>query len=809
MTDRAVDLEASVGVAVRGMWTAMGLSASDPLCPALISYLASFENWGRRSELLDEHPGLLSDTVDEVLDRLVSVSLAAERQSEPAPGCWSWTFACHRDVLRAFRVNGNHREQCAAVDRHATEPVALEQAGEMRDSATAMVWRAGTLIQLRRYEEASALLDKTAARARRDSDHAIEGQAELMLYQLEESSGSLADPGSRQRRSSHAQRAEEAFRRAGNDEGVAHALVYAVGCAIDAGDQLAVQHLLEKMRAVNETWWRWWDGYADAMQAFLTTGHVKGLVWCRDNAGMLGAFAEGQRQNCHRKIMFARGEMPTQEELPPELHALPAVSKPGGREDGPDAGGDVTALLESVESERLRAQSQVRQRELSAKHGITYFVAAREREAQGDWDGAVDILERITNRGLLHQAPAVWRQARAPGRLREQAVLWNAGFFEALGRHFEAPGAGSAKVLWHAMRGRRGRDRELEDHLVATLPHGVPAQRLVSAAEVRSRLPQGHDVVIYTVTGSVMLMDGQGIRRVGRFDHDAVDQAAARLRSGLADPTSGDPLRSEAAVFLERTLIEPVRAGAKGPCLSVVPTGPLWALPIGAIGVRPLCDDRDLGYVPNLSTLVALLQRDRLQRRIERFVGIADPDGSLRYAREEVFGAARHFSDETTLVGKDIVLRSALANLEDADVAHIACHGMTFPDFPEYSALHLASGPPHARFLLSQDAGALRLNARLVVLAACHSGSSLSTGAEEYIGFPGVFLSAGARCVIAPLWAVDDASTAQLVSAFYDALVSGLTPATALRAAQRELAERPETRHPFHWAAFQVFGVPP
>ncbi|MCX5103682.1 CHAT domain-containing protein [Streptomyces sp. NBC_00439] len=805
MTDPAVDLEASVEVAVRDMWAAMGLPASDLLCPALISYLAAFEDWERRSELLDEHPGLLSDTVDEVLDRLVNVWLTSERQSEPRPGAWSWTFACHRDVLRFLRVHGNHRERFAALEP-STEPLESDRAEEFRGSATAMVWRAGTLLRLRRHEEASILLDKASSTARREADHASEGEAELMLCQLEECSGSPADPASRQRLFSHAQRAEAAFRRAGHSEGMAHALVYAVGGAIDARDEFAVRYLLQKLRAVNEPWARWWEAYAEAMRAWMTTGDVEGLVWCRDNTGVLGLFAEGQRQNCSRKIAFSRSEIPACQELPPELRALPALSKSGGREET-GAGGVAAALLEDVEFERLSTHSQVRQRELSAKHRITYYVVARHKEAQGDWEGAVDTLEKITNRGLLYQASAAWRRARAPRPLRKKAALGDASFFDALAHHFDAPGDASAKVLRYAMRNRRDRERDLEDRLVTALPHGVPTQRPVSASEVRSWLPQGHDVVLYTATGSIMLMDTEGVQRVGRFDMDAVDQAAARLGSGLADPTTRDPLRTEAALFLDQSLIQPVRAEAKGRCLSVVPTGSLWALPIGTIGARPLCDDRDLGYVPNLSVLLSVLKRDRLNRRIERFVGMADPDGTLRHARGEVIAAARHFSDETTLVGNDIVLGPALANLEDADVAHIACHGMTFPDFPEHSALRLASGPPHARFLLSQDAGGLRLNARLVVLAACHSGNSLSTGAEEYIGFPGVFLTAGAQCVIAPLWAVDDASTARVMTAFYDALASGLTPAAALRAAQRELAVRPETGHPFHWAAFQVFGV--
>ncbi|WP_086829125.1 CHAT domain-containing protein [Streptomyces sp. NRRL B-24572] len=809
MSEPSDDSEAMVGAAVRGMWKAMELPASDPLCPALISYLIAFEEWGRRSELLDEHPELLGDKIDEVLDRLVTFCLSKEQLSEPHPGELSWTFACHRDLLRSLRAHGDHRERFAALDRPSVEPIDLEWAKEVWDAPAAMVARAGTLIMLRRHHEASSLLDRALAAARSNADHTAEGEAELMLCQLEESRGSAADPGSRARMLFRAERAEAAFRRAGNAEGMARALIHAVGCAIDVADEFTIRHLLDKLREVNDPWWQWWDAYAKAMNAWQSTGDVEGLMWCRDNAGVLGTYAQGQRDSCQRKIVFSQGQMLPADQLPLELKALPSHPGASGGADDAVAESMLATLLADIEAERLTTHSEARQRELSAKHRITYFTAAHRKEAQGDWEGAVDTLEGVTNRGLLYQASAAWRRQRTPERLRTETELWNSGFFDALSRYFEAPSAASANVLQYAMRSRRTRDLELEEQLASAFPRSMDTHRPASVAELISRLPQGHEVALYTANGSLMLINSEGVQRLARFDMDAVIPAAARLRDGLTDPTSRDPMRSDAALFLEQTLVKPLRDAADGSHLSVVPNMSLWTLPIGVIGRQPLCDNKNLGYVPNLSVLTTILGHERLQRRIERFVGIADPDGSLRHAREEVLCAAQYFSDQTTLFGDEIALRSALANLEDADVAHIACHGMTFPDFPEYSALRLASGTPRKRFLLAQDAGGLRLNARLFVLAACHSGSTLSAGAEDYIGFPGVFLMAGARCVAAPLWAVDDASTAAMMAAFYNGLANGLTPACALRAAQRELAAQTGTSHPCHWAAFQIFGVSP
>ncbi|GGQ07512.1 CHAT domain-containing protein [Streptomyces roseolilacinus] len=772
--------------AVQGVWAALGPPGDDPLCAALVAYVAAFD-WRRRADLLDAHPGLLGDRVDEVLDRLATTAPdAPETGGDPRPGTWAWTFACHRDTLRFVRARGEYRDLFDHVADDPSEIPGIEEAARLGGSAEALLWRGETLLRLRRHEEASRVLARAAEAARRDADHAAEGDAELMLCRLEHEAGSPVDPGRLRRVVGHAQRAEAAFRRADRPEGVAHALVFALGCAADERDDLAVRHLLDKLRAVDEAWWRWWDAYTAALRAWAATGDTEGLVWCRDHAHTLGPFGEGLRESCACKVDFSEGGAAVLDRL---LTGPP-----------PDR----------IETERLRLRSQVRQREASAAHFLTYLLAARRAQDEGDWATALDVLERNTSRGLLHQAPIARRWAHAPNDLRTEADEGNEGFFDALARHFDAPGPATAKLLRHAMRDRRERDRVLEERLVAAVPGAdAPVPRPVTTAEVAARLPRGHEVVLYTPTGSVVLLDRDGPRFLAPYDTDAVHAAAARLRGLLTDPAGGDPLRSEAARYLGRALTEPVRGAARGSRLSVVPTGALWGLPLGVLGARPLDEDRDLGYVPSLSVLTAVLERKRLRRRVERFVGVADPDGSLRHARAELLDAARHFADATTLVGDEVALRPALANLEDADVAHIACHGLTFPDHPEYSALRIASGPPRARFLLAQDAGGLRLNARLVVLAACHSGSSLSTGGDEYVGFPGVFLMAGARCVVAPLWAVDDASTARVMSAFHEALAAGGTPAAALRAARRRVAEDPATAHPYHWAAFQTFGVSP
>ena len=52
-----------------------------------------------------------------------------------------------------------------------------------------------------------------------------------------------------------------------------------------------------------------------------------------------------------------------------------------------------------------------------------------------------------------------------------------------------------------------------------------------------------------------------------------------------------------------------------------------------------------------------------------------------------------------------------------------------------------------------------------------------------------------------------DRSTAELMRHFYEAWVGGASAPSALRIAQRTLAETPRFRKPVHWGAFVIVGV--
>jgi CHAT domain-containing protein len=81
--------------------------------------------------------------------------------------------------------------------------------------------------------------------------------------------------------------------------------------------------------------------------------------------------------------------------------------------------------------------------------------------------------------------------------------------------------------------------------------------------------------------------------------------------------------------------------------------------------------------------------------------------------------------------------------------------------------------------------------------------------AEGIVGFTPAFMLAGAPRVIVSLWKVDDEATRALMVKFYELWKPGKLPtATALKKAQEYVASHDEWKHPYYWAAWQLWGLP-
>jgi CHAT domain-containing protein len=97
----------------------------------------------------------------------------------------------------------------------------------------------------------------------------------------------------------------------------------------------------------------------------------------------------------------------------------------------------------------------------------------------------------------------------------------------------------------------------------------------------------------------------------------------------------------------------------------------------------------------------------------------------------------------------------------------------------------------------------------LVNLAGCATGLQQDTGAALMSGLVPVFLVAGAGCVLASLWPIEDRPAAEFQRHFYSELLIHKDPLKSLAHTQRrclsgELGEK--MRSARVWSAFQLYG---
>jgi hypothetical protein len=140
------------------------------------------------------------------------------------------------------------------------------------------------------------------------------------------------------------------------------------------------------------------------------------------------------------------------------------------------------------------------------------------------------------------------------------------------------------------------------------------------------------------------------------------------------------------------------------------------------------------------------------------------------------------------------------------DVLHVAAHTTVYDQRPWHSGIHLGEGRADQSYLRAGEIVGGRVPAQLVVLAGCESAGGRTISGEGVLGLSSAFLSAGATCVIATQWPVDDRATSRLMQSFYEALANGEDIADALPSAKLKMRQDSRWRHPFYWAGVVIIG---
>lgn len=342
--------------------------------------------------------------------------------------------------------------------------------------------------------------------------------------------------------------------------------------------------------------------------------------------------------------------------------------------------------------------------------------------------------------------------------------------------------------------------------------------------------------------------------------NDLATQAEA-LRQACADPNAATETLSGA---LGQSLFpEAVRARLAGKKrLVVCPDGVVWNVPFAAVtwtNQNPLLAAFEIDYAYSAGGLKAALTAHRQKRG--RLLAVANPefgdvsrfsnvlpqqiaDGIERPLSDParpLWDPARPLWDPARLGGmmeagkiKPLpgtqIEADALrvlypdanlitgTNAQESEIVklmprsrylHFATHGLFSDAAPLQSAIVLAQPPPNSPddgFLTAREIYEMNLNAEMAVLSACETARGVNTDGEGVVGLTWALFAAGVPTQVVSQWKVSDASTPLLMEKFYSGLKRGEKKGQALRNAALKMMRDGKHAHPYHWAAFVLFG---
>jgi CHAT domain-containing protein/tetratricopeptide (TPR) repeat protein len=283
-------------------------------------------------------------------------------------------------------------------------------------------------------------------------------------------------------------------------------------------------------------------------------------------------------------------------------------------------------------------------------------------------------------------------------------------------------------------------------------------------------------------------------------------------------------------------------------------------------------DPGPLGVLPSKTTARQAIQAQRELDQLMRRSSAAE-FSRLQGADREIQAVTGVFRTATVLKGSEaseqnLLKLAAEGRLDQYRYLHFATHGVFDGKLPMQSTLLLSqdqlpnpvnqvlAGKPtySGQITADQILRDWRLDADLVTLSACETGLGKYAGGEGYLGFSQALFLSGARGLVLSMWKVDDASTALLMTRFYEnqmgrrpglkepmpkaqalteakawlrslkaeeaeqvsgGLIRGLDTDSARGTKRAQPAKQPGApapsqpyAHPYYWAAFILIGDP-
>ena len=210
-----------------------------------------------------------------------------------------------------------------------------------------------------------------------------------------------------------------------------------------------------------------------------------------------------------------------------------------------------------------------------------------------------------------------------------------------------------------------------------------------------------------------------------------------------------------------------------------------------------------LAFAPPYKGLAPIAQRGPLEQ--------------LRNTNEHLEGTANEIRQISRFIGGQFHFDTTAteyqfkALVNQFGLIHLAMHGAADFENSNFNYLKFSDLTPDSledNLLHHYEIANMDLQAQLVVLSACETGTGKYEEGEGVFSLARSFMYAGVPSVVMSLWKVSDASTSQLMPYFYENLGNGQPKSGALRQAKLRFLNEAnlEHRHPFYWSAFVLMG---
>ncbi|MFD2916601.1 CHAT domain-containing protein [Psychroserpens luteus] len=321
-------------------------------------------------------------------------------------------------------------------------------------------------------------------------------------------------------------------------------------------------------------------------------------------------------------------------------------------------------------------------------------------------------------------------------------------------------------------------------------------------ANVQKTLKEGEVIIKYILTDNYLCSFLISKKQIELLPTTNKTQVLNTLKSCLNDLKQRAPNYQPAFKEMKAVLLNQIDY-QEYEKLIIIPDGALYYLPFEALFL-----EEKIPLISYASSLSLYQEQKKIKSTFTNLkVGafsVSNQNSKLPKASVEIHSILNIFDGKVFLNASK---EDFLKNANEFNVLHLAMHSKIDEVHPEFSALNFYGENDNQLFI--SELYNETLNANMVVLSACDTGTGFYENGEGVISLSRAFNYAGVPSTVMSLWKVDDEATAKVMTFFYEHLKKGEPKDEALKNAKLDYLKNTDDdllKHPYYWSGFVITG---